>query len=227
MNTAVVFGGGMGVAFFRVTVVWCRNLFIFLRTWEAPTLRTLTAFLITVVLTVILPVTNEALVNAEAILAVVASSGAEQRVCCCEGRTEQVTREVSQSPWDAQNLLHLGVCRALEAVNSARMAVSKPVLRDWSSNDLDRARLTLSHSKSSFFCCTTGFCWLSILNTAVCTWPILCASLDGRGDLEENGYMHIYGWIPSLFTWDYHKLLIGYSPVQNVFGVKNKTYIKK
>lgn len=30
MNTAVVLGGGMGVAFFRVTVVRCHNLFVFL-----------------------------------------------------------------------------------------------------------------------------------------------------------------------------------------------------
>lgn len=102
-------------------------------------MRTLTAFLVTVVLTVILPITDEALVDAEAILAVVAGSGAEQRICCCEGRTEQITREVSQSLWDAQNLLRLGVCPALEAVISARMADSKLVLGDWSSNDLDRA----------------------------------------------------------------------------------------
>ena len=66
-------------------------------------MRTLTAFLVTVVLTVILPITDEALVDAEAILAVVAGSGAEQRICCCEGRTEQITREVSQSLWDAQD----------------------------------------------------------------------------------------------------------------------------
>lgn len=70
-------------------------------------MRTLTAFLVTVVLTVILPIADEALVNAEAVLAVVAGSGTQQRVCCCEGRTEQVTREVSQSPCDAQSLLHL------------------------------------------------------------------------------------------------------------------------
>ena len=71
-------------------------------------MRTLAAFLITVVLTVILPVADEALVDAEAVLAVVAGSGTQQRVCRCEGRTEQVTRAVSQSPRDAQSLLHLG-----------------------------------------------------------------------------------------------------------------------
>ena len=61
-------------------------------------MRTFTAFLVAVVLTVILPIANEALVNAEAVLAVVAGSGAKQRVCRCEGKPEQVTREVSQSP---------------------------------------------------------------------------------------------------------------------------------
>ena len=27
-----------------------------------------------------------------------------------------------------------------------------------------------------------------------------------EGSLGENGYMCIYGWGPSLFTWDYHNL---------------------
>lgn len=61
-------------------------------------MRTFTAFFVAVVLTVILPIANEALVNAEAVLAVVAGGGAKQRVCCCEGKTEQITREVSRSP---------------------------------------------------------------------------------------------------------------------------------
>lgn len=101
-------------------------------------MRTLTAFLVTVVLTVILPITDEALVDAEAILAVVAGSGAEQRICCCR-ENRAVTRRLAQSLWDAQNLLRLrGPCPALEAVISARMADSKLVLGDWSSNDLDR-----------------------------------------------------------------------------------------
>lgn len=60
----------------------------FLSTRASPTLRTFAAFLVAVVLTVILPVANEALVNAEAVLAVVTGSGAKQRVCCCERKTE-------------------------------------------------------------------------------------------------------------------------------------------
>lgn len=61
-------------------------------------MRTFTAFLIAVVLTVILPIADEALINAEAVLAVVAGGGAKQRVCCCEGKTEQITKEASKSP---------------------------------------------------------------------------------------------------------------------------------
>ena len=26
-----------------------------------------------------------------------------------------------------------------------------------------------------------------------------------EGSLGENGYMYMYGWVPSLSTWDYHK----------------------
>ena len=33
--------------------------------------------------------------------------------------------------------------------------------------------------------------------------------------LEENGYMYIYGWVPLLFTWNSHILLIGYTQIQN------------
>lgn len=61
-------------------------------------MRTFTAFLVAVVLTVILPIANEALVNTETVLAVVAGGGAKQRVCCCEGKTEHITRAASKSP---------------------------------------------------------------------------------------------------------------------------------
>lgn len=72
----------------------------FLSARVSPTLRTFAAFLVAVVLTVILPIANEAFVNAEAVLAVVAGSGAKQRICCCEGKTKQVIREASKSPRD-------------------------------------------------------------------------------------------------------------------------------
>ena len=26
------------------------------------------------------------------------------------------------------------------------------------------------------------------------------------GGLGENGYMYMYDWVPSLFTWNYHKV---------------------
>ena len=33
---------------------------------------------------------------------------------------------------------------------------------------------------------------------------MLCGSLDGS---RENGYMYLYGWVPSLFTWNYHNIV--------------------
>ena len=29
-----------------------------------------------------------------------------------------------------------------------------------------------------------------------------------EGSLGENRYMYIYGWVPSLFTWNYHNIVI-------------------
>lgn len=102
----------------------------FLSAWASPTLRTFAAFLVAVVLTVILPITNEALVNAEAVLAVVAGSGAKQRVCCCEGKTEPGHQGGQQIPTGhPQKVLQPGVCPAQEAVSSSpTMADSEPVL---------------------------------------------------------------------------------------------------
>ena len=40
-------------------------------------------------------------------------------------------------------------------------------------------------------------------------WPVW------EGSLGENGYMHMYGWVPSLLTWNYHNMLIGYTPKHN------------
>lgn len=86
MSAAVSRGGGRGVVFLLPEFLWCLQQLRF-RAWASPTLRTFTAFLVAVVLTVILPVANEALVDAQAVLAVVAGGGAKQRVCCCEGKT--------------------------------------------------------------------------------------------------------------------------------------------
>ena len=41
----------------------------------------------------------------------------------------------------------------------------------------------------------------------------------------ENGYIHVYGWVPSLFTWNYH---IGDTPIQNKslkFGGENRKWL--
>lgn len=87
----------MDAVFFLSVLLWCGDAILFLKLWRLPTLRAFTALLVAVVLTVILPIANEALVNAEAVLAVVARSGAKQRVRRCEGKTEQVTREASKA----------------------------------------------------------------------------------------------------------------------------------
>lgn len=111
-------------------------------------MRAFTAFLVAVVLTVILPIANEALVNAEAILAVVAGGGAKQRVGGCEGRTQQIIREASESLGEAPKS---GVCPVQEAVSSSsKMADSMTILGNWPANEEDRTTLTLPCSTSSF-----------------------------------------------------------------------------
>ena len=36
-----------------------------------------------------------------------------------------------------------------------------------------------------------------------------------EGSLGENGYMHMYGWVPSLFTWNCHNIVNWLYPIQN------------
>ena len=43
---------------------------------------------------------------------------------------------------------------------------------------------------------------------------MLCGSLAGRGT-GKKGYMYVYGWVPSLCTWNITTLLISYTPLQN------------
>ena len=51
---------------------------------------------------------------------------------------------------------------------------------------------------------------------------VLCSSLDGRG-FGENGYMFVYGWVPSRGSPEtITTLLIGYTPVWN-----KKIFLKK
>ena len=40
-----------------------------------------------------------------------------------------------------------------------------------------------------------------------------------EGSLGENDYMHMYGWIPLLFTWKYHNIVIWFSSVQSLSRV--------
>ena len=48
--------------------------------------------------------------------------------------------------------------------------------------------------------------------------------LGWEGSLEENGQMYIYGWVPLLYTWNYHN--ISYTPKWNKFK-KKMLYIQK
>ena len=46
-----------------------------------------------------------------------------------------------------------------------------------------------------------------------------------RGGLGDNGYMHTYGWDPSLFTWDYHNIVNWlHIPQCEMFFVLKKKY---
>ena len=50
----------------------------------------------------------------------------------------------------------------------------------------------------------------------------LCSMLGqpGReGSLEEKGYVYMYGWVPSLFTWNYHNIV-------NQLYPKTKSFLK-
>ena len=42
-----------------------------------------------------------------------------------------------------------------------------------------------------------------------------------EGSLGENGYMYMYGWAPSLFTWNYHNIVSQLHPKQNKKLKKN------
>ena len=44
-----------------------------------------------------------------------------------------------------------------------------------------------------------------------------------EGGWGENERMYTDGWIPSLFTWNYHNIVIGSTPVQNKKFKVNKT----
>ena len=47
----------------------------------------------------------------------------------------------------------------------------------------------------------------------------MCPSGSERGS-GENGYMCTYGWVPHCLPETTTTLLIGYTPIQNGFGVK-------
>ena len=42
------------------------------------------------------------------------------------------------------------------------------------------------------------------------------------GDLGENGCVYMYGWVPSLFIWDYHNIVNRLYPTTKLKVFKNK-----
>ena len=54
-------------------------------------------------------------------------------------------------------------------------------------------------------------------NSAQCYMP----AWMGRGS-GENGYIHMYGWVPWLFTWKWHNILNWLCPNKKCFGVKKR-----
>ena len=54
-----------------------------------------------------------------------------------------------------------------------------------------------------------------------------CGSLDGRRVWGENGHMYMYGWIPLLFTWNYHNIVNQQYPQYKIkFSKKGIGYLK-
>ena len=40
-----------------------------------------------------------------------------------------------------------------------------------------------------------------------------------KGNLEENGHMYMYGWVPSLFTWNHHNIVNWLYSKKNNYGL--------
>ena len=49
-----------------------------------------------------------------------------------------------------------------------------------------------------------------------------------EGHLGENGYMHMYGWVPPLCTWNYHSIVNQLYPnTEKQTKVKNESPVTK
>ena len=51
-----------------------------------------------------------------------------------------------------------------------------------------------------------GHNWVTELNWTGTLLTAMCQS-GWEEDLRKSGYMHMYGWVPSLFTWNYHNII--------------------
>ena len=51
------------------------------------------------------------------------------------------------------------------------------------------------------------FKWITNRDLLYITWNSVMWQPEWEGGLRENGYMYMCGWIPSLFTWNYHNIV--------------------
>ena len=51
--------------------------------------------------------------------------------------------------------------------------------------------------------------WITIKDLPYSTWNSAqcCVAAWMGGSLGENGYMYMYGWVPSLYSWNYHDIV--------------------
>ena len=51
--------------------------------------------------------------------------------------------------------------------------------------------------------------WITNKDQLYTTWNLLNVLWQPGwdGSLGDNGYMYMYGWVPLLFTWNYHNVV--------------------
>ena len=64
--------------------------------------------------------------------------------------------------------------------------------RDWSNAAIDQEMPAVTNKELLYRTWNSAQCY-------VAAWM--------GGGLRENGYMYVYGWVPSLFTWNHHNIV--------------------
>ena len=62
----------------------------------------------------------------------------------------------------------------------------------------------------------------STCNSAQC---YVAAWILDRGEFVGKWIQYMYGWVPSLFTWKYHNIVISYTPIQNKTFKKERSHM--